>query len=148
MKLCALAIFDFESNSLIVSDGNIALYCQPKRGNHVLTGSEDPICNKYKWVASDIVYCDNFSDHVDYSGTVLFPVCAGIGHQLKAVGLFDILTDWFPLYDKFALEVFYGLQTDSFRAKHSHSYVPGVKDPHFKDVLTVSLFWMLQLCLT
>ena len=54
--------FDFEANGMIISDSDIALYCRPEHGNHILIGSEDPPCDDHRWVDNDTDYDDNFSD--------------------------------------------------------------------------------------
>jgi sarcosine oxidase subunit beta len=41
--------FDFEANGTIVSDSDIACYCRPEHGNHILIGSEDPECDPHQW---------------------------------------------------------------------------------------------------
>lgn len=95
---------------MIVSDSDIALYCRPEHGNHILIGSEDPPCDDHRWVDSDTDYDDNFSDQwttqaLRYAQRV--PEL-GITSQLRGVvDLYDASTDWIPIYDKSALDGFY-----------------------------------------
>ena len=102
--------FDFEANGMIISDSDIALYCRPEHGNHILIGSEDPPCDDHRWVDSDTDYDDNFSDQwttqaLRYAQRV--PEL-GITSKLRGVvDLYDASTDWIPIYDKSALDGFY-----------------------------------------
>ena len=57
----ALRVFDFEGDGMIVSDSDIACYCRPEHGNHILVGSEDPHDDHY-WTDSDKEYDGNFTD--------------------------------------------------------------------------------------
>ena len=54
--------FDFEGDGMIVSDSDIACYCRPEHGNHILVGSEDPACDDHYWTDSDKEYDGNFTD--------------------------------------------------------------------------------------
>ena len=54
--------FDFEKDGMIVSDSDIACYCRPEHGNHILIGSEDPECDPHDWVEDDTDYNRDFTD--------------------------------------------------------------------------------------
>ncbi len=102
--------FDFEKNGTIISDSDIALYCRPEHGNHILIGSEDPPCDPHYWTSDDINYDRNFSDQwktqaLRYAQRV--PEL-GIGSQMRGVvDLYDASTDWIPIYDKTSLNGYY-----------------------------------------
>ena len=102
--------FDFEQNGMIVSDSDIALYCRPEHGNHILIGSEDPPCDDHKWTDSDTGYDDSFSEQwttqaLRYAQRV---PALPISSQLRGVvDLYDASTDWIPVYDKSSLGGFY-----------------------------------------
>ena len=110
VHLPAPAGFDFEQNGMIVSDSDIALYCRPEHGNHILIGSEDPPCDDHKWVERDTGYDDSFSDQwttqaLRYAQRV---PALPISSKLRGVvDLYDASTDWIPVYDKSALGGFY-----------------------------------------
>ncbi len=102
--------FDFEGRGTIVSDGDIAYYCRPEHGNHILVGSEDPECDPHVWVESDTVYDHDFTDQwttqaMRYGQRV---PSLGIPSRMRGVvDLYDASTDWIPIYDRSALAGFY-----------------------------------------
>ncbi len=102
--------FDFEANGMIVSDSDIALYCRPEHGNHILIGSEDPECDPHQWVDDDTEYNRDFTEQwktqaMRYGQRV---PSLGIPSQMRGVvDLYDASTDWIPIYDKSALPGFY-----------------------------------------
>ena len=106
----APAGFDFETQGMIVSDSDIACYCRPELGNHILVGSEDPECDEHHWVKSDAEYPGEFTDQwttqaMRYAQRV---PSLGIPNQMRGVvDLYDASTDWIPIYDKSSLGGFY-----------------------------------------
>lgn len=102
--------FDFEAQGTIVSDSDIACYCRPEHGNHILVGSEDPDCDDHYWVDSDTDYDRNFTDQwttqaMRYAQRV---PSLGIPSRMRGVvDLYDASTDWIPIYDKSSLPGFY-----------------------------------------
>lgn len=102
--------FDFEARGTIVSDGDIACYCRPEHGNHILVGSEDPACDPHMWVEDDRTYDRAFTDQwttqaMRYGQRV---PSLGIPSRMRGVvDLYDASTDWIPIYDKSALPGFY-----------------------------------------
>ena len=54
--------FDFERDGTVVSDGDIACYCRPEHGNHILIGSEDPPCDPHVFTDDDQAYDRGFSE--------------------------------------------------------------------------------------
>ncbi|MDP5217648.1 FAD-dependent oxidoreductase [Ruegeria sp. 2205SS24-7] len=102
--------FDFENDGLIVSDSDIACYCRPEHGNHILVGSEDPECDPHQWCKDDTHYDSNFTDQwttqaMRYAQRV---PTLGIPSRMRGVvDLYDASTDWIPIYDKSSLPGFY-----------------------------------------
>ena len=102
--------FDFETNGLMVSDSDIALYCRPEHGNHILIGSEDPECDPHQWIDDDTQYNRDFTEQwttqaMRYGQRV---PTLGIPQQTRGiVDLYDASTDWLPIYDKSSLPGFY-----------------------------------------
>ena len=102
--------FDFEQDGTIVSDSDIACYCRPEHGNHILIGSEDPECDTHHWVEDDTAYDRGFTDQWTlqarrYGQRV--PSLGIPGQARGVVDLYDASTDWIPIYDKSCLPGFY-----------------------------------------
>lgn len=106
----APAGFDFEGDGFVVSDSDIACYCRPEHGNHILVGSEDPPCDDHVWVEDDTAYDRDFTEQwrtqaMRYGQRV---PTLGIPSQMKGVvDLYDVSDDWIPIYDKSMLPGFY-----------------------------------------
>jgi len=102
--------YDFENHGMIVSDSDIALYCRPEHGNHILIGSEDPECDAREWVDDDTSYNRDFTEQwttqaLRYAQRV---PSLGIPQQTRGiVDLYDASTDWIPIYDQSSLPGFY-----------------------------------------
>lgn len=102
--------FDFEARGTIVSDSDIACYCRPEQGNHILIGSEDPECDPHQWAASDTdfdrAFTDQWTTQAQRYGQRV-PALGIPGRARGVVELYDASTDWIPIYDKSALGGFY-----------------------------------------
>ncbi len=102
--------YDFEKDGMMVSDGDISLYCRPEHGNHILIGSEDPACDPPEWVDDDSNYNRDFTEQwttqaLRYGQRV---PSLGIPQQTRGiVDLYDASTDWIPIYDRSSLPGFY-----------------------------------------
>ena len=102
--------FDFEANGTVVSDSDIACYCRPEHGNHILIGSEDPPCDPHRWVEDDTDYDRDFTDQwklqaMRYGQRV---PSLGIPSAMRGVvDLYDASDDWIPIYDKSMLPGYY-----------------------------------------
>ena len=101
--------FDFERDGTVVSDNDIACYCRPEHGNHILVGSEDPECDAKEWV-DDEDFNREFTDQWTlqaYRYAQRVP-SLGIPSAMKGVvDLYDVTEDWIPIYDKSSLPGFY-----------------------------------------
>lgn len=101
--------FDFETDGMVVSDSDVAVYCRPEHGNHILIGSEDPPCDVMEYVDPDD-YDTNFSEQWEvqalrYAQRV--PTLGIPSRRQGVVSLYDASEDWIPIYDKSALPGFY-----------------------------------------
>ncbi len=106
----APAGFDFETDGMIVSDSDIALYCRPEHGNNILIGSEDPECDTHHWVEDDLDYNAEFSDQWTTQAMRFAQRVPSLGIPSKTRGvvdLYDASTDWIPIYDKSSLPGFF-----------------------------------------
>ncbi|MFC6688454.1 NAD(P)/FAD-dependent oxidoreductase [Jhaorihella thermophila] len=102
--------FDFETRGTIVSDSDIACYCRPEQGNHILVGSEDPECDPHMWVEDDIHFDRNFTAQWTTQAMRYGQRVPGLGIPSRmrgVVDLYDASTDWIPIYDKSSLPGFY-----------------------------------------
>lgn len=102
--------FDFEAYGTIVSDSDIACYCRPEKGNHILIGSEDPECDPHDWQDSDTEFPRDFTDQwttqaMRYAQRV--PALGIPSRTRGVVDLYDASTDWIPIYDASSLDGFY-----------------------------------------
>ena len=102
--------FDFETNGMIVSDSDIACYCRPEHGNHILIGSEDPECDPHAWIEDDNEYNRDFSDQWTTQAMRYGQRVPELGIPQQSSGvvdLYDASTDWIPIYDKSSLPGYY-----------------------------------------
>ncbi|WP_170367867.1 NAD(P)/FAD-dependent oxidoreductase [Ruegeria arenilitoris] len=102
--------FDFERQGTIVSDGDIACYCRPEHGNHILIGSEDPDCDPHQWCEDDVRYNHDFTDQWTTQAMRYAQRVPSLGIPSRTRGvvdLYDASTDWIPIYDKSSLPGFY-----------------------------------------
>lgn len=101
--------FDFDTNGVVVSDSDIAVYIRPERGNNILIGSEDPPCDDMPYVDPD-AYDTNFTDQWTvqaYRYGQRVPSLGIPSRRQGVVSVYDVSEDWIPIYDKSALPGFY-----------------------------------------
>ncbi|MEZ5826385.1 MAG: FAD-dependent oxidoreductase [Geminicoccaceae bacterium] len=101
--------YDFEHEGPVVSDSDIAVYCRPETGNHILVGSEDPPCDKQEEVDPD-----DFDRSIGQQGvTQAFRYAQRVpgievpNRPRGVVDLYDVTEDWGPIYDRSSLDGFY-----------------------------------------
>jgi len=100
---------DFEKLGFVISDSDIACYCRPETGNHILVGSEDPECDEHQWVDPDD-YKSDFSDQWTTQALRMAQRIPDLGIPSKmrgVVDLYDVADDWIPIYDKSSLGGYY-----------------------------------------
>ena len=93
----------------VTSDSDIACYCRPETGNHILVGSEDPECDEREWVDPD-TYNTDFTEQwtVQAQRYAQRLPSLGIPNQARGVvSLYDVTDDWIPIYDKTSLGGYY-----------------------------------------
>ncbi len=101
--------FDFEARGMVYSDSDIATYCRPELGNHILIGSEDPACDKREWVDPDD-FNREFTEQWRVQALRLaqrFPELPIPSRMKGVVDLYDVTEDWIPIYDRTDLDGFY-----------------------------------------
>lgn len=102
--------FDFERTGMIISDSDIACYCRPEQGNHILIGSEDPECDAHDWVENDVDYNRDFTEQWTTQAMRYAQRVPSLGIPNRTSGvvdLYDASTDWIPIYDRSSLPGFY-----------------------------------------
>ena len=102
--------FDFERDGTIVSDGDIACYCRPEHGNHILIGSEDPPCDPHQFLDDEQSLDRGFSEQWTIQAMRYAQRVPALGIPNRARGvvdLYDASTDWIPVYDRSALDGYY-----------------------------------------
>ena len=98
-----------EKKAFVISDSDIGCYSRPEIGNHVLIGSEDPICDERIFVDPDN-WDHNFTEQ--WKTQLLrqaqrFPDMPISTNIKGVVALYDVSDDWIPIYDKSSLPGFY-----------------------------------------
>jgi sarcosine oxidase subunit beta len=100
---------DYETEGMIISDGDIGCYSRPEVGNHVLIGSEDPACDLREWVDPD-TFDRGFSDQWTTQALREAQRIQGLpipNQPQGVVDLYDVSDDWIPIYDKSDLSGYY-----------------------------------------
>ncbi|MEM7030072.1 MAG: FAD-dependent oxidoreductase, partial [Chloroflexota bacterium] len=103
--------FNFEEDGTHTSDGDNAIYFRPESGNTILVGSEDPECDEKVWVEDPDDYDRNITDAQwraqVYRLAKRIPELGVPNQPRGVVDLYDVSTDWLPVYDKSDLGGFY-----------------------------------------
>lgn len=103
--------FDFGSDGITTSDGDLGIYFRPESGNHILVGSEDPPCDQREWIDDP----DRFNRGVTerqweaqvYRLARRIPSLPIPNGRKGVVDLYDVSDDWIPIYDQSSLPGFY-----------------------------------------
>ena len=102
-----------------LSDNDLLAYCRPETGNKILIGSEDPECDQQEWVDPDEFYegkgglgRDNRVSEAQFKAQVYrmarrLPDLKINETPTGIVDLYDVSSDWLPIYDKSDLPGFY-----------------------------------------
>ncbi len=105
----APAEIDYEKVGMHFSDPDTGIYSRPAYGDYMLLGSEGPECDQQDWVDPDDFDRD-FSEQWRLQVMRFaqrFP-SLGIPSRMRGVvDLYDVSTDWIPIYDKSDLPGFY-----------------------------------------
>lgn len=114
-------------NGWITSDSDISCYTRPEKGNFLLIGSEDPPCDPHAEVDPDD-WDRNFSEQwkIQAMRVAQRIPSLGIPSQMKGVTeLYDVSTDWIPIYDKSQVPGFY-MAVGSSGNQYKNAPVAGV----------------------
>jgi sarcosine oxidase subunit beta len=103
--------FSYETDGMVVGDGDLGGYHRPETGNLVLVGSEDPACDEKDWVDDP----DHFNREVTlaqyqaqtYRLAKRIPELQIPNSPRGIADLYDVTDDWIPIYDKSDLKGFY-----------------------------------------
>ena len=101
--------FDYERDGTLISDGDIGCYSRPEVGNHILIGSEDPECDAREWVHPDDFdrgFTEQWTTQAMRQGQRIEELRIPNKPQ-GVVDLYDVSTDWIPIYDKTDLAGYY-----------------------------------------
>jgi len=103
--------YDFGSDGMHVSDGDIGTYFRPETGNHILVGSEDPECDPKVWVEDPDAYNMAVTREA-WDAQVLrlarrIPELPVPSQPKGVVDLYDVSDDWIPIYDRSSLDGLY-----------------------------------------
>lgn len=101
--------FSFEQEGWVLTDGDSGVYVRPEAGNHILIGSLEPACDTLEWVDAD----DFDPSLTEQSTNQLWRACQrfptlGIPGQAKGIAaMYDVSSDWIPIYDRSDLEGYF-----------------------------------------
>jgi len=103
--------YNFETDGVQISDGDNGVYMRPEVGNSILVGSEDPQCDTHQWVENPDDFNRNTTDE-QWNAQVFRAARRlpdlGIPNMHKGFAeLYDVSSDWLPIYDKSDLDGFY-----------------------------------------
>ena len=100
---------DYARVGMHFSDQDTAVYSRPDYGNDMFLGSDNPECDERVWVDPD-----NFDRSLSDEGTLFamrfaqrFPTLGIPGQAKGVVEMYDVATDWIPIYDRSDLPGFY-----------------------------------------
>ncbi len=102
---------DFDGRGVMIGDEDTGVYFRPERGNNVLIGSTEPVCDELEWVEDPDNYRTTLTED---EHQLLVLRCArrvpsvGVPQRKRGVvDLYDVSSDWTPIYDKSDLPGFY-----------------------------------------
>ena len=103
--------FDYETEGVQVSDGDLGINFRPETGNQILVGSEDPPCDPLTWV-DDPDRHDRGPTQAQWERQVYrlarrIPTLPVPLAAKGLAGLYDVSTDSQPIYDRSDLPGFY-----------------------------------------
>lgn len=103
--------FDFNARGICTSDPDLGIYWRPETGNKLSLGSGDPACDPKTWVEDPREFNREISEK--QWETQVFrlghrvPELPIPGQAQGVVDLYDVSSDWIPIYDKSDLPGFY-----------------------------------------
>ena len=102
---------DYEADGVMIGDLDVGVYFRPERGNNVLIGSTEPVCDELTWVDDPDAVGDSLDDD-EHQLLVLRTSRRvrdlGVPHTKRGVvSCYDVSDDWVPIYDRTSLDGFY-----------------------------------------
>lgn len=103
--------YDFGDGGINVSDDDNGIYFRPHLSDNMLIGGTDPDCDEQEWVADPDEFNEKITDetwetHVLRANKRIPGL--GVPHaKMGVVGLYDVSSDWIPIYDRTDLDGFY-----------------------------------------
>jgi sarcosine oxidase subunit beta len=100
--LPAPANIGFSEDVPFFADPDIGSFCRPEVGGKLLTVSMEPKCDELTWVEDANNYDRNFTDQWTTQALRLgirMPSLGIPGQASGIVDLYDVSTDWIPIYD-------------------------------------------------
>ena len=94
--------FDFGRRGFIVTDVDAGVYMRPEVGNHMLVGSIEPKCDTLEWVEPDS-YNTSLTEQATnqvWRAAQRFPTLTVPNQVQGLVALYDVSSDWIPIYDR------------------------------------------------
>jgi sarcosine oxidase subunit beta len=101
--------FDYERDGSVITDGDSGVYFRPEVGNHVLIGSLEPACDTLEWTDADGFdpALSEQSTNQLWRAAQRFPTL-GIPNRVQGIAaLYDVSSDWIPIYDRSDLDGYY-----------------------------------------
>lgn len=103
--------FNFNEKGFIFSDADCGIYFRPETGNNILVGSADPECDPKEWVANPDEVQTQLTDQLwktqVYRLARRIPDLEIPPKPSGIVSMYDVSTDWIPIYDQSDLPGFY-----------------------------------------
>lgn len=103
--------FNFNEKGFVFSDADGGIYFRPETGNNILVGSSDPKCDPKEWVANPDEVQPHVTDHLwktqVYRLAHRIPDLEIPQKPSGVVSMYDVSTDWIPIYDQSNLPGFY-----------------------------------------
>jgi sarcosine oxidase, subunit beta len=103
--------FDFGARGICTSDPDLGIYWRPETGNKLGVGSSDPPCDPKTWVEDPREFERDIREQ--QWQTQVFRLAHRVPEVLipnqaqGVVDLYDVSSDWIPIYDKSDLPGFY-----------------------------------------
>jgi sarcosine oxidase subunit beta len=103
--------FDFNARGICTSDPDLGIYWRPETGNKLSLGSGDPPCDPKTWIENPSVFNRDLTESQwqtqVYRLAHRIPDLPIPNMAQGVVDLYDVSTDWIPIYDKSDLPGFY-----------------------------------------
>lgn len=100
---------DFQRDGSVITDGDSGVYFRPEVGNHMLIGSLEPACDTLEWVDPDgfDAALSEQSTNQLWRACQRFPTL-GIPNRARGIAaLYDVSSDWIPIYDRSDLDGYF-----------------------------------------